>query len=66
MRAGPRDRAPAPPALPSEPQLHQVAPGAFQDPRRGWFLSLVQGLGDKGPASAHSVEFFILIVFFFS
>lgn len=33
-RAGPRDRAPAPPALPSEPQLHQVEPGAFQDLRR--------------------------------
>ncbi|OWK05880.1 hypothetical protein Celaphus_00012865 [Cervus elaphus hippelaphus] len=26
-RAGPRDRAPAPPALPSEPQLHQAFPG---------------------------------------
>ena len=34
-RAGQPDRAPGPPALPSEPQLHQVTPRAFQGPEGG-------------------------------
>lgn len=76
-RAGQQGRVPAPLALPSEPQLHQVRPGLWEEPliprtlRVGpsATLSLAQSTHsddeDRASASGHGVElFFFLIVFF--
>lgn len=74
-RAGQQGRVPAPLALPSEPQLHQVRPGPREEPLMprtlqvgpSATLSLAQsthsGNEDRASASGHGVELFFNSIF---